>query len=329
MKLSSISRLLVAATVAAIVALVAMSAVVVPAIAAAPAQHTQVPGYYRTTVGDDEVTALYDGGVRIDLALLHGDPAMIQNLLQAFIPNDPKSAWTSVAGFLVNTGGKLVLIDTGTGGNWGGPTTGELVRNLKTAGYKPEQVDLVLLTHLHADHVGGIYDAKGKRVFPNAQIRMRQADSDFWLSKDIAAKAPQEARVFFQVAREAAAPYQAAGKWAPFEGTDELVPGIRPYPIPGHTPGHTGYMVSSKGQSLLIWGDAAHVMAVQMPHPEVGIDFDSDSPTAIKTREELFAKLAAEKTPIAAAHMPFPSLGRLHTENTGYTWVPVTFMDLN
>jgi glyoxylase-like metal-dependent hydrolase (beta-lactamase superfamily II) len=180
-----------------------MSAVVVPAIAAAPAQHTQAPGYYRTTVGDYEVTALYDGRVRIDLALLHGDPAMIQNLLQASIPDDPKSAWTSVAGFLVNTGGKLVLIDTGTGGNWGGPTTGELVRSLEAAGYKPEQVDLVLLTHLHADHAGGIYDAKGKRVFANAQIRMRQADSDFWLSKDIAAKAPQEARTFFQVAREA------------------------------------------------------------------------------------------------------------------------------
>jgi len=288
-----------------------------------------VPGYYRTTVGDYEVTALYDGRVRIDLALLHGDPAMIQALHQGSLPDDPKSAWTSVAGFLVNTGSKLVLIDAGTGGNWSGPTTGELVRNLKAAGYKPEQVDLVLLTHLHADHVGGIYDAQGKRVFPNAQIRMRQADSDFWLSKDIAAKAPQEARVFFQVAREAAAPYQAAGKWAPFEGTDELAPGIRPYPIPGHTPGHTGYLVSSRGQSLVFWGDMAHVMAVQMPHPEVGIDFDSDSPTAIKTREDLFAKLAADKTPIAAAHMPFPSLGRLRKEDTGYTWVPAVFSDLN
>jgi glyoxylase-like metal-dependent hydrolase (beta-lactamase superfamily II) len=111
---------------------------------------------------------------------------------------------------------------------------------------------------------------------------------------------------------------------------DEIVPGIAPYAIPGHTPGHTGYMISSKGQSLLVWGDVTHVTAVQMPHPEIGIAFDSDGATAIKTREDLLVKLAADKTMIAAAHMPFPGLGRIRKADTGtgYDWVPATFLNL-
>jgi glyoxylase-like metal-dependent hydrolase (beta-lactamase superfamily II) len=302
---------------------------VAPAQAAAPMQHKQVAGFYRTMIGDYEVTALHDGSGSIDSGLLHGDPALIQSLLARSFQNDPKKVSATVQGFLVNTGSKLVLIDTGAGGHWGGPTLGKLVQNLKASGYKPEQVDLVLLTHLHADHTGGIYK-DGKRVFPNATVMMNKADADFWLSKDIMAKAPEEAKIFFKVAQDAAAPYIAAGKWKPYEGTDEIVPGIKPYPISGHTPGHTGYMISSKGQSLLVWGDVAHVTAVQMPHPEVSIVFDSDSAAAVRTREALLVKLAADKTMIAAAHMPFPGLGRIRKADTGvgYDWVPATFQNL-
>jgi len=345
---------------------------VAPAQAAAPMQHKQVPGFYRTMIGDYEVTALHDGGAgidsnllhgdrtiigdyevtalhdgsgAIDSNLLHGDPALIQSLLARSFQNDPKNVSATVQGYLVNTGSKLVLIDTGAGGHWGGPTLGKLVQNLKASGYKPEQVDLVLLTHLHADHTGGIYKdglthlhgdhaggiyQNGKRVFPNATVMTKKADADFWLSKEITAKAPEEAKIFFKVAQDAAAPYIAAGKWKPYEGMDEIVPGIAPYAIPGHTPGHTGYMISSKGQSLLVWGDVTHVTAVQMPHPEIGIAFDSDGATAIKTREELLVKLAADKTMIAAAHMPFPGLGRIRKADTGvgYDWVPATFVNL-
>ncbi|AJG23864.1 MBL fold metallo-hydrolase [Cupriavidus basilensis] len=302
---------------------------VAPAHAAAPMQHKQVPGFYRAMIGDYEVTALHDGSAGIDSSLLHGEPGLIQSLLERSFQNDPKNVSATVQGYLVNTGSKLVLIDTGAGGHWGPPALGKLVQNLKASGYKPEQVDLVLLTHLHADHVGGIYK-EGKRVFPNATVMMKKADSDFWLSKEIMAKAPEDAKIFFKVAQDAAAPYIAAGKWKPYEGMDEIVSGIAPYAIPGHTPGHTGYMISSKGQSLLVWGDTAHVLAVQMPHPEIGIAFDSDGATAIKTREDLLVKLAADKTMIAAAHMPFPGLGRIRKADTGtgYDWVPATFLNL-
>ncbi|SEJ04309.1 Glyoxylase, beta-lactamase superfamily II [Pseudomonas sp. NFACC07-1] len=326
MKFSTItSRTLLAVSLA----FAGVFAAVAPVQAAAPMQHKQVPGFYRTMIGDYEVTALYDGGGSIDSSLLHGDPALIQSLLARSFQNDPKHVSATVQGFLVNTGSKLVLIDTGSGGHWGPPTLGKLAQNLKASGYKPEQIDLVLLTHLHADHAGGIYQ-NGKRVFPNATVMMTKADADFWLSKEIMAKAPEESKIFFKVAQDGAAPYIAAGKWKPYEGMAEIVPGIAPYAIPGHTPGHTGYMISSKGQSLLIWGDVAHVGAVQMPHPEISIIFDSDSASAVKTREDLLVKLAADKTMIAAAHMPFPGLGRLRKADNGegYDWVPATFLNL-
>jgi len=304
-------------------------AVVTPAQAAAPMQHKQVPGFYRTMIGDYELTALYDGGASIDSNLLHGDPKLIQSLLARSFQNDPKNVSATVQGYLVNTGSKLVLIDTGAGGHWGPAALGKLVQNLKASGYKPEQVDLVLLTHLHGDHVGGIYK-DGKRVFPNATVMMNKADADFWLSKEIMAKAPEDAKVFFKIAQDGAAPYIAAGKWKPYNSMEQIIPGITPYAIPGHTPGHTGYMISSKGQSLLVWGDVAHVGAVQMPHPEISIVFDSDSASAVKTREDLLVKLATDKTMIAAAHMPFPGLGRIRKADTGtgYDWVPATFLDL-
>jgi len=326
MKLSTIlSRTVLAVSLAFAGTFVAVA----PAQAAAPMQHKQVAGFYRTMIGDYEVTALHDGSGSIDSSLLHGDPALIQSLLARSFQDDPKHVSATVQGFLVNTGSKLVLIDTGAGGHWGGPTLGKLMKNLKASGYKPEQVDLVLLTHLHADHVGGIYK-NGKRVFPKATVMMMKADADFWLSKEIKAQAPEDARIFFTMAQDGAAPYIAAGKWKPYESVDEIVPGIAPHAIPGHTPGHTGYMISSKGQSLLVWGDCAHVMAVQMPHPEVGIAFDADGPAAIKTREDLLAKLAADKRMIGAAHMPFPGLGRVRKADTGvgYDWVPATFQNL-
>jgi glyoxylase-like metal-dependent hydrolase (beta-lactamase superfamily II) len=231
----------------------------------------------------------------------------------------------AVSGFVVNTGSKLILVDTGTGGFWGGNALGHLVANLKKAGYRPEQVDIVLLTHLHADHVGGLATSKGTRVFPRAVVHMAKADSDFWLSEKIAQQAPREAQEFFTLARSSAKPYIAAKKWSPFVGTDEIVPGVTPYPIAGHTPGHTGYLFTSKGQTMLVWGDLVHAAPVQMERPDVGVVFDIDGPTAIKTRQDLLADLAEKGTLVAGEHMPFPSLGRLRKEGAGFVWLPVPY----
>jgi len=294
------------------------------ALAEAPMQKKASPGYFRVMVGAFEVTALFDGGGEIDGKLLQAPPADVHSLVRKDL-GDPQHIRGSVMGFLVNTGAKLILVDAGAGGHWGGPALGQLRSNLARAGYRPEQVDLILITHLHADHVGGVYTESGLRAFPNAEVRAAKEDSEFWLSAEIAGQAPKEAQEFFQIARNAAAPYRSARKWNPFSGAEPLAPGVRALPIRGHTPGHTGYEFTSNGETLLVWGDVVHVAAVQLPRPDIGIVYDVDGPSAIKARQQLFDDLAANATLIAGAHMPFPSLGRLRKEGAGYVWVPVIY----
>ena len=292
--------------------------------AAAPFHETQVPGFYRTKVGAFEVTALLDGTTIFDPHWLKAEPATLQPLAaKQFQPAD-KLAGT-VAAFLVNTGKQLILVDTGAGGFWGGKAMGHLTQSLRASGYRPEQVDIVLLTHLHADHVAGLRNADGKRKFPNATVSMLQADSDFWLSKEIAGKAPPEAKEFFDIAQASAKPYQAAGKWKPIAPGEEIVTGVRSRPIVGHTPGHTGYEFTSNGQSLLIVGDAAHVAQVQLERPDIGVVFDIDGAAADKSRAALFDEVARAGQLVGGQHLPFPSLGRLRREGTGYVWVPLPF----
>jgi glyoxylase-like metal-dependent hydrolase (beta-lactamase superfamily II) len=290
------------------------------ALAQAPFVGTQAPGYYRSRLGDYEITALHDGNDEISASLMQGDAAEIKNLLQGSYGSG--SYEDTDAGFLVNTGKKLILIDSGTGGAFESPEH-HLVENLEAAGYKPSQVGLILLTHLHYDHIGGIVTKDGKRVFPNAEVRMAQAESDFWLSEKIAAGAPKEAQVYFQFAREAAAPYIAAHRWSPFVGTDEVAPGIIPVPLIGHTPGHSAYQVTSTGKTILFCGDIVHVEPIQMSHPEISIAYDGDAAAAIKTREALFATLATSKTAVAGPHLPWPAVGYVRKDGDGYKWVPI------
>jgi glyoxylase-like metal-dependent hydrolase (beta-lactamase superfamily II) len=202
-----------------------------------------------------------------------------------------------------------------------------LAGSLRSAGYTPEDVDLVLVTHLHSDHVGGLTSQDGQRVFPNAEVYVAKAESDFWLSPEIAAKAPKDVQPFFQSAQAIAAPYIKAGKWHTFSGSEQIVDGMQLVPLPGHTPGHTGYEFSSKGQKILFCGDIIHAQRVQLRHPEVTAVFDIDQNAAAATRLQLLPKLAREDVLIAGPHMPFPALGRLRKEGSGYSWVPVVFTD--
>jgi glyoxylase-like metal-dependent hydrolase (beta-lactamase superfamily II) len=320
-----ILRTIASTTVAAVLTSAGL-ALSLPASAAAPQVKIQSAGFHRMMLGDFEVTALLDGAAIFDPKFLLADATTLQPLVEKHL-TDVDHIDGAVTGFLVNTGKKLILVDTGTGGFWGGPALGKLVSNLRKAGYRPEQVDIVLLTHLHADHVGGIATAKGGRTFPNAVIRMGKADSDFWLSLDVAKQAPKEAQEFFTLARNSAKPYVASNKWLPLTANEEIAEGVRARPIMGHTPGHMGYEFTSNGQTMLVWGDLVHAAIVQLERPEIGVIFDIDGPTAIKTREQLLAELAEKRTLIAGAHMPFPSLGRLRKEGSRYVWIPVPYKD--
>jgi glyoxylase-like metal-dependent hydrolase (beta-lactamase superfamily II) len=291
--------------------------------AAAPMAKTSAPGFQRIMLGDFEVTALSDGTADLPMAKLltntteqHVNKVLANNFLKSPLE-------TSVNGYLVNTGEKLVLVDTGAGAFFG-PTLGKLLGNLKAAGYQPEQVDEIYITHMHADHVGGLV-ADGKMVFPNAVVRADKHDADFWLSAENLENADEDSKGFFQAAQACLGPYVQAGKFSPFEGDTELVAGVKARATYGHTKGHAIYMVESKGQKLALWGDLMHVAAVQFPEPSVTIKFDTDSKAAAVQRKKAYAEAAKQGYWVGSAHISFPGLGHLVVQGKGYAWIPANY----
>ncbi len=291
--------------------------------AAAPFAKTQAPGFYRMMLGDFEVTALFDGVIDLkptELLTNVKAPAVTKMLGQNF---EKEPLPTSVNAFLVNTGSKLVLIDTGTGA-LGGPTLGGIVNNLKASGYQPDQVDEIYITHMHFDHVGGLMSGEAM-AFPNAIVRADQHDADFWLSQANLDKAPEAMKGFFKGAQASLNPYVAANKFKAFNGDTDLIPGVKAVAAHGHTAGHSIYVVESKGQKLVLWGDLMHVAAVQFQHPEVTIQFDSDSKSAMAERKKAFADAAKQGYLVGVAHLPFPGIGHLRTDGKGYRFLPVDY----
>lgn len=293
--------------------------------AGAPMQKFQAPGFYRLMLGRFEITALDDGTLDLEPGklLTHTTPDRVRAALSASFQGAVIP--TSVNAFLINTGEKLILIDSGTGSSGiFGPNLGQLMKNLAASGYCPEQVDEVFLTHLHPDHVGGLATEAGA-AFPNATVRLDRRELAYWTSAEQAAKATEAHRPFFPFAASQLKPYQVAGRLQPFDGNVELEPGIRAIPAIGHTQGHTVYQVDSDGQRMLVWGDVMHVGAIQFTQPQVTIAFDTDSPLAAKARQKIFAEAAAERVLVAAAHQPFPGLGYLRRVGAGYEFVPYPY----
>jgi glyoxylase-like metal-dependent hydrolase (beta-lactamase superfamily II) len=295
------------------------------AVAAPPAPvKTQAPGYYRMAVGSFELTALYDGNLRIGTQLLHGIsadavPALLKH---EFADANADGVLTAINAFLVNTGDHLILVDAGLG-HCNGPASGHLLENLKAAGYRPEDVDAVLITHMHGDHICGL--AKdGTRLFPRATVYAAEAEIAYWLTtqpNDPAAERKANVQSMMQ-------PYQAAGVLKGFKPGATLFPGVTALDTHGHTPGHTSYRFQSGGQTFLALGDIAHVHAVQFAHPEVTISYDSDQPTAKAARAVLFERLAKEGWSIGGAHLPFPGIGHVRQDGTAYDYVPVEYAPL-
>jgi len=291
--------------------------------AAAPMAKGQAPGYFQMMLGDFEVTTLSDGTADLTVGklLTHTTPTKVAAALKRSYLKDPVQ--TSVNGFLINTGTKLVLVDTGAA-NLFGPTLGNLAANLKAAGYTPDQVDEIYITHMHPDHVGGLM-AGDKRVFPNAVVRADKRDADFWLSQANLDKAPEANKGFFQGAMASLNPYVAAGKFKPFDGNTELVPGVRALASRGHTPGHTTYVAESKGEKLVLIGDLVHVVAVEFPDPSVTFALETDSKSAVAQRRKAFADAAANGYWVGAAHIAFPGIGHIQATGKGYAWIPANY----
>jgi glyoxylase-like metal-dependent hydrolase (beta-lactamase superfamily II) len=320
--IATLSRRILSGLVAG--ALLGMSA----AHAATPVEQAQVPGFYRQQVGQAVVTAVYDGYVALDpkgLAGL-GQQQIQQNIARLFQARNA-AIQTAVNAFVVRIGAHLVLIDSGSADCFG-PTMGRMLANLKAAGFKPEDIDTILLTHMHPDHACGITTPDGKAAFPNATVWASSKDADFWLNSASSARLPEDQRSFMKMAQDAVAPYASTGRFKTFKDGDAIVPGISVLPSNGHTPGHSSYLVSSGAEKLLVWGDIVHFHAVQLPHPEVTIEVDVEPKGAVASRKRILAETARNKWLVAAAHHPFPGLGHVRSEGKGYAWVPVEYGDL-
>lgn len=300
----------------------AVSAIHRSAWAKAALSGHQVTGAYRHAVGSFEVIALNDGALDIPVGMFLGaDPVEAGKLLSARSMPADKSP-TAVNAFLVNTGDKIVLIDSGSGSLMG-PALGRFAANLAAFGIDPASVDVVAMTHIHPDHFGGLLTAERKIAFPKAQFVISEADTKFWLSEEVAAKAPADAKPFFEMARANVPPYIATGNTKFITDGQEVAPGVTAHSAPGHTPGHTMYRVTSGNDTLLIWGDIIHSYALQFTHPDWAIAFDIDPPGAISTRQKVFDMAATDKLTIAGAHVPFPGIGHVVRAGAAYAYEPV------
>ena len=310
----------VKSSVIACIAVVALSS----AGAQAPMSTDQAPGWYRMRLGQFEITALSDGTLElpVDKLFTKVSPTRLRSLLaRAYLSNEVTVA---VNAFLVNTGTRLVLIDTGTGTSpMFGPNLGNLLSNLRASGYSPEQVEEIYLTHMHTDHIGGLM-RNGSPAFTNATVRAHVRDADFFLSQSRLDAAPADEKEDIESAITIFMPYIAAGKFKPFDGETQLVPGIRAIPAAGHTPGHTIYAIESRGQKLIVWGDLMHVAAVQFPLPSATIQFDWNTKQSAEQRRVIFADVAKNGYFAAGAHVAFPGIGKLRSEGGGYSWVSMS-----
>jgi len=290
--------------------------------AEAPPANTVAPGVYRYKVGSYELTALYDGiwYRPINDEFIRNAPfAEVEQALDAaFMPHDKLA--TPFTTLIVNTGKKLVLIDTGTGGQIA-PSAGALRTNLAAAGIDPKAVDQIVISHFHPDHINGIKDKDNALIFPNAELMVPAPEWAYWIDDGNLNAAPTDLKVVFLNQRRIFA--DIAKQVTQFEPGKEVAPGIVTIPAAGHTPGHTVFAIHSGDQSLLVLSDTAQHPAVFARHPDWQASFDIDGAAAVATRKKLFDRAAADRMLVTGYHFPFPACGHLIKTATGYEHVPL------
>ncbi len=264
-------------------------------------------------VGDLTITAVSDGYLHASFDFLANiDAADASRMQENAGIKDHTSIHINC--YLVRGGGRTVLIDAGAGGfkQWGG----RLKANLLLAEIQPSEIDAILLTHAHPDHVGGLMDASGEAVFPNAELVVHHREVAFWQDDGNLSRAPERARGNFLVARQAFDGYR--DRLRAFDA-GEVLPGITAMPLPGHTAGHTGYRLESGGQNLLVWGDIVHFPQIQIPCPNVSIAFDQDAHLAADTRSRLLDLASSERLLIAGMHLGELGFGRVEGKKSTYS----------
>lgn len=264
-------------------------------------------------IGDLSVTAISDGYLTASLEFLSNIEVDEAERIQAGA-GVKEAAAIHINCYLVRGRGRTVLIDSGAGGfkQWGGLLKGNLVR----AGVDPSEIDAVLLTHAHPDHIGGLIDASGKAVFTNAEVVVNHHEVLFWQDDENLARASERARGNFLIARNVFQEYRDHIRT--FESGDVL-PGVGTMSIPGHTSGHTGFRIDDGRESLLIWGDVVHFPHIQVANPNVSIAFDLDQSVAAETRARILDVASSEKFLVAGMHLGEHGFARIGRDKETYS----------
>jgi glyoxylase-like metal-dependent hydrolase (beta-lactamase superfamily II) len=278
----------------------------------------QIRGVYHRRIGDIVVTAVSDGSLERTREMMHnvGEEEARQRLAAAF-----RTAFVlSVNAFLIHSGDRLALVETGSG-NYLGSTAGHLLANLAAAGVAPSAIDTILLTHMHPDHSAGLTNmTTGQANYPEAELVVHENEPRHWFDDAAMARGTErEKRLMFQQAREQTAPYLKRMRTF---SQGEVFPGVTALPIHGHTPGHTGYLIESAGERLLIWGDVVHIPEVQVPRPEVSMVVDTDPVAAAAARRRIFDMAASERLLVTGMHLHFPGFAHVVREGASYRLVP-------
>jgi glyoxylase-like metal-dependent hydrolase (beta-lactamase superfamily II) len=298
-----------------------------PARAAAPPAGTQGPGAYRYKLGDFQITALYDGTwyLPMDAKFMRNAGAAEVNraLAAAFLA--PGILPVTFTALLVNTGAKLVLIDTGTAGQLT-DTAGVMLDNLGAAGVKPSEIDTIVISHFHPDHIDGIKTKDGAKVFPNAEILAPEPEWTFWMDDANMGRATGAVHKYFLNARRIFS--DIASEVRRFKPGEEVAPGVVSIPAYGHTPGHTAFSVHSGNKSLLVMSDTVRNPYLFVRHPDWQPIFDMDGPLAVKARRAMLERAAADRMLVEAYHFPFPACGHIVKSGSGFELQPVMWAPL-
>jgi glyoxylase-like metal-dependent hydrolase (beta-lactamase superfamily II) len=299
-----------------------------PAHAAAPLLGASQPAHLRYKLGAFEVTMIPDAGAMIDgpWPIVGEDrpQAEVEQLMRENLLPEKKFQ-PGFTPMIVNTGKEVILFDTGNGANGFVPRPygGWLAAKLGEAGFTPEQIDIVVLTHGHPDHIGGVLE-DGKPLFPKARYVIGQVEYDFWVQKD-RLSAPPEGNEFKSGKLFQASLVPLAGQTTFLKPEGEVVSGIRAVEAYGHTPGHLAFHIESEGKRLLFWGDCAHHEVASLARPEWHAFFDMDKEKGAATRKRIYDMAATERLPVAGYHTSFPSLGYVVKSGSAYRWLPVTY----
>lgn len=280
----------------------------------------QAPGFHRIRIGDTVVTALLDGYIDIlPEWWINTSPEALEGALSSQFLNPAAPLRISVNAFVVETGGQTIVIDAGAD-TFFGPTAGAWNTAFLAAGFSADDIDLAIVSHMHPDHIGGLV-AGGRAVFPRAGLRVNSLDLDYWTSSAEQARAPDFARPWFDAARDVERLY--GDRLVTFTGEAPLAPGITAVPLPGHTPGHTGFVVESGGETLFLWTDVTDFLALQLNAPERTLVFDIDPVEGEASRRRAFGMAVEDRLMVGGAHIPFPGFGHVGRGAGGLRFVPV------